>query len=50
LKKKEQQITNSSTLPLPGDKEKKRQKICCLIFFMALDTDLSIYNQQMKNV
>jgi len=26
LKKKEQQITNSSTLPLPGDKEKKRQK------------------------
>jgi len=49
LKKKEQQITNSSTLPLPGDKEKK-DKILLFNIFMALDTNLSIYNQQMKNV
>jgi len=33
LKENEQQITNSSTLPLPGDKEKKDKNLLFNIFY-----------------
>jgi len=49
LKKKNNKSPILLTLPLPGDKEKKRQNLLFNIF-TALETDLSIYNQQMRNV